>query len=558
MIKHKRIYIFKIVILAWFIERMILMVQKQLPTGFRDDIGAVAERKDDVSQYLLSLCRNRQYTKISTPLVEYKDVFNGYTLGRGQHMYEFFGGSDASVVIRPDLTMPIGRFLATTNIELPRKFYYLGDVLMKNKQHRGDINQVTQGGIEMVGYEGIDAELECFAIIKEVNESQLNNTLLLEIGDARFSHAITDALGLTDGERTDLLDALFTKYLPRYNELISEFKNNALYPFLTIWPRLFGTVHDIKDELSQVILPAGAQRILDSLMDLAGQIEATGQQVRIDVSTGPLQSYYTGLTFRGYVDGVSQYIVSGGRYDGLLSGFDGTPMPSVGMAFNIDVLTDVLMQGESNIQDNDKLRIALTKGRVEKDFIPLLESCGIDCEPLRNKARKLIISLSDSVEVILAKGPDVTTYLNNGVVDLGIVGSDVLDEQDNTSYEMLDLKTGQCQFILASLEGYNPKEGRRQRIGTKYPTITKQYFGSQDVEIIKIEGSVELAPLVGVADAIVDITETGTTLRENNLKIYDWLQPISTRLVANPLALKQKRNTIFALIDQLQSAIDKQ
>lgn len=536
---------------------MILMVQKQLPTGFRDDIGAVAERKDDVSQYLLSLCRNRQYTKISTPLVEYKDVFNGYTLGRGQHMYEFFGSSDASVVIRPDLTMPIGRFLATTNIELPRKFYYLGDVLMKNKQHRGDINQVTQGGIEMVGYEGIDAELECFAIIKEVNESQLNNTLLLEIGDARFSRAITDALGLTDGERADLLDALFTKYLPRYNELISEFKNNALYPFLTIWPRLFGTVNDIKNELSQVILPAGAQRILDSLMDLAGQIEATGQQVRIDVSTEPLQSYYTGLTFRGYVDGVSQYIVSGGRYDGLLSGFDGTPMPSVGMAFNIDVLTDVLMQGESNIQDNGKLRIALTKGRVEKDFIPLLESCGIDCEPLRNKARKLIIPLGDSVEVILAKGPDVTTYLNNGVVDLGIVGSDVLDEQDNTSYEMLDLKTGQCQFILASLEGYNPKEGRRQRIGTKYPTITKQYFGSQDVEIIKIEGSVELAPLVGLADAIVDITETGTTLRENNLKIYDWLQPISTRLVANPLALKQKRNTIFALIDQLQSAIDK-
>ena len=539
------------------IERMFTMVQQQLPTGFRDDIGAVAERKDDVSQYLLSLCRNRQYTKISTPLVEYKDVFNGYTLGCGQHMYEFFGESDASVVIRPDLTMPIGRFLATTNIELPRKFYYLGDVLMKNKQHRGDINQVTQGGIEMVGYEGIDAELECFAIIKEVNESQLNNTLLLEIGDARFSRAITDALGLTDGERTDLLDALFTKYLPRYNELISEFKNNALYPFLTIWPRLFGTVHDIKDELSQVILPAGAQRILDSLMDLAGQIEATGQQVRIDVSTEPLQSYYTGLTFRGYVDGVSQYIVSGGRYDGLLSGFDGTPMPSVGMAFNIDILTEVLMQGESNIQDNDKLRIALTKGRVEKDFIPLLESCGVDCEPLRNKARKLIIPLGDSVEVILAKGPDVTTYLNNGVVDLGIVGSDVLDEQDNTSYEMLDLKTGQCQFILASLEGYNPKEGRRQRIGTKYPTITKQYFGSQDVEIIKIEGSVELAPLVGVADAIVDITETGTTLRENNLKIYDWLQPISTRLVANPLALKQKRNTIFTLIDQLQSAIDK-
>ena len=91
-------------------------------------------------------------------------------------------------------------------------------------------------------------------------------------------------------------------------------------------------------------------------------------------------------------------------------------MPSVGMAFNIDVLTEVLVQGESNTKDNGKLRIALTKGRVEKDFIPLLESCGVDCEPLRNKARKLIIPLGDSIEVILAKGPDVTTYLNNGVL----------------------------------------------------------------------------------------------------------------------------------------------
>lgn len=116
------------------IERMFTMVQQQLPTGFRDDIGIVAERKDDVSQYVLGLCRNRQYTKISTPLVEYKDVFNGYAIGRGQHMYEFMDSSDESVVIRPDLTMPIGRFLATTNIELPRTFYYLGDVFMKNKK----------------------------------------------------------------------------------------------------------------------------------------------------------------------------------------------------------------------------------------------------------------------------------------------------------------------------------------------------------------------------------------------------------------------------------------
>ena len=111
------------------------------------------------------------------------------------------------------------------------------------------------------------------------------------------------------------------------------------------------------------------------------------------------------------------------------------------------------------------LKIALTKGRVEEQAIPLLEACGIDCEPLRNKKRKLVIPLGDDLEVILVKGGDVLTYLNNGVVDLGIVGSDVLDEQQNVGYELLDLKTGVCRFILASLAEYNlaaqlPNSGR--------------------------------------------------------------------------------------------------
>lgn len=204
------------------------------------------------------------------------------------------------------------------------------------------------------------------------------------------------------------------------------------------------------------------------------------------------------------------------------------------------------------------LSIALTKGRVEEQVIPFFEACGIDCEPLRNKKRKLVIQLGEDYKVILVKGGDVLTYLTNGVVDLGIVGSDVLEEQENTGYELLDLEVGKCQFILASLDSYNPSEGRRQVIATKYPVITQEYFAQkgQDVEIIKIEGSVELAPIIGLADAIVDITETGTTLRENNLKIYDWLRPISTRLVVSPLALKQKKQEIYSLVDRLKERVE--
>ncbi|MDQ7937895.1 ATP phosphoribosyltransferase [Lactiplantibacillus sp. WILCCON 0030] len=205
-----------------------------------------------------------------------------------------------------------------------------------------------------------------------------------------------------------------------------------------------------------------------------------------------------------------------------------------------------------------RLKIALTKGRVEQQVIPLLEQAGIDCTLIRHKQRRLIFeSLTQPYEFILAKGPDVTTFLERGAADIGIVGSDILVEHRSTQYELLDLGVGQCQFILASTADFDPEAPKRKIIGTKYPLITKRYFDQlgQDVEIIKIEGSVELAPLTGLADAIVDITETGTTLRENHLKIFDYLQPVSTRLVVNRLALKQHPAAIYDLVDRLATVV---
>lgn len=203
------------------------------------------------------------------------------------------------------------------------------------------------------------------------------------------------------------------------------------------------------------------------------------------------------------------------------------------------------------------LKIALTKGRTEKQVLPLLEASGIDCTAIRNKQRRLIFNDLPDYHFILAKGPDVLTYLNRGAMDIGIVGSDILEEQHNEQYEMLDLQTGKCHFVLASTPDFDPYQVKRKIIATKYPNITQRYFRSigEDVEIIKIEGSVELAPLVGLADAIVDIVETGTTLKENNLQVFATLQSVSTRLVVNRLALKQHQNAIQQLITNLQQAI---
>ncbi|MFB9770291.1 ATP phosphoribosyltransferase [Lactiplantibacillus modestisalitolerans] len=208
----------------------------------------------------------------------------------------------------------------------------------------------------------------------------------------------------------------------------------------------------------------------------------------------------------------------------------------------------------------ERIKIALTKGRVEQQVLPLLERAGIDCSLVRNKQRRLIFnSKTQPYQFILAKGPDVTTFLERGAADIGIVGSDILVEHQSTQYELLDLGVGRCQFVLASTRTFDPFAPKRKIIGTKYPLITQRYFDQrgQDVEIIKIEGSVELAPLTGLADAIVDITETGTTLRENDLQIYDYLQPVSTRLVVNRMALKQHQTAIYQLVDQLAAVVNE-
>ena len=184
------------------------------------------------------------------------------------------------------------------------------------------------------------------------------------------------------------------------------------------------------------------------------------------------------------------------------------------------------------------LRIALTKGRLEKDTVGLLESAGYDCTAVREKGRRLILPIGDgSIEVVLAKAADVITYVENGVCDLGVVGKDTIMENGRSFYEILDLGFGRCRFALAGKKGTDFFSGYQAKtIATKYPNVTRTFFEGKgmDIRIIKIEGSVELAPLLGLSDAIVDIVETGSTLKENGLEIIeDNVAPISARLIAN-------------------------
>ena len=207
------------------------------------------------------------------------------------------------------------------------------------------------------------------------------------------------------------------------------------------------------------------------------------------------------------------------------------------------------------------LSIALTKGRLEKAAVAMLEESGYGVEKLKDKGRALVFEdTRKDVRYFLVKANDCITYIEHGTADIGIVGKDTLMEGGSDYYEMLDLKIGKCCFILAGMKGCDPlKKSGHIRIGTKYPKVAERYFVSRgmDVEIIRIEGSVELAPVLGLCDGIVDIMETGTTLRENGLEVFDTVARISARVIVNKASFKLKRDEVMTVISDLERIVNR-
>lgn len=205
------------------------------------------------------------------------------------------------------------------------------------------------------------------------------------------------------------------------------------------------------------------------------------------------------------------------------------------------------------------LKVAITKGRVENKFCELLKNTDYDIEPIINKDRKLMIKTKDGLEIVFAKANDVLNFVNQGITDIGIVGKDTLLEcNESNYYELLDLETGKCKFCLAAYPSYKTEKFEREKkIATKYPEIAKRFFKSKNekIKIVKLEGSVELGPVIGITDAIVDIVETGNTLKSNGLEVIEEICDISTRVIANKKSVRKKTEEVYNLIDKLDDVV---
>ena len=206
------------------------------------------------------------------------------------------------------------------------------------------------------------------------------------------------------------------------------------------------------------------------------------------------------------------------------------------------------------------LNIALPKGRLGDQVYQMLENAGYGCEGYREKNRKLILENPEKgIRYLLVKPSDVAIYVEHKAADVGIVGKDILLENQPDVYELVDLQIGKCKMVVAAKNDYVEQPDRTLRVATKYVNIAKGFYGEQsrDIDIIKLNGSIELGPVLGLSDVIVDIVETGNTIRDNNLKVLEEFKDISARFIANKSSFKFQNRIITELVDQLKAGGEK-
>lgn len=541
------------------------------PEGTRDKLFEECAAEKNITDKLREIFEDRGYREVKTPGFEFYDVFASNSNYYPQEsMYTLSDSRGRLMTVRPDSTIPIARMTATKlkGSELPIKVYYSQNVFRQQPELKGKSSEIMQMGIELIGDSSYESDLEMLSTAAQTMKNVTTGNFRIELGHVGIYKLLMENLDAGFEEKESIHRYVSSKNYAALNDILDRFPKNKTANILKELPGLFGGEEALKDAMD--LTEGYDSKLTDMLAHMEKIIrslkkEGIEENVMIDFGLVNQAEYYSSLIFKGYMEGMGEPVLSGGRYDDLLSDF-GEEYPATGFALNVDLLTTGMMDSSKgnksgNNNRNGKMRVALTKGRLEDSFVEMLESAGYDCTNIRKKGRKLLLTVPGTdIEVFLAKAPDVITYVEHGVCDIGIVGKDTISEQGGTYYEILDLGIGKCKFSLATPGGEDFYDGIGTRtIATKYPKVAGDFFEKKgmDVDIIRIEGSVELAPLLSLADGIVDIVETGTTLKENGLEVIEDIKKISARLIVNITSMKMKKTEIDELTDNLKRVKDE-
>nr|WP_297171231.1 ATP phosphoribosyltransferase regulatory subunit [uncultured Agathobaculum sp.] len=536
------------------------------PEGTRDLLFASCRTLRQAERSVRDALEGCGYSEVITPAVEYYDVFSQANPELNQqNMLKIIDRSGRICVVRPDNTTPIARIAATrlADTALPVRLYYSQKVFRSVAGGHGHKGEFLQIGAELIGADGLEADQDMLSAAFRALNATGADSFRIELGHAEIYKALMEELGADDRAAEDIRRLIENKSFAALGDALARYGDCPAAKALGAMPQLFGGI-EVLDEVESLtgnVRVLGAVSYLRSLyqsLDEAG----CGSRIMIDLGLVHEMDYYTGVMFRGYIGGAGAAILSGGRYNALCAKF-GRDLPAGGFGIDIESVADSLCDARrpAAATRRDTVRIALTKGRLEQKTLALLQDAGYDISELGAGTRKLIFALPNSgIEIVLAKAADVITYVEHGVCDMGVVGKDTIMEKGGSFYEMVDLGFGKCRFALAAQKGKDVYGGYKTPvIATKYPAVTKAFFHQKnmDVETIKIEGSVELAPLLALADAIVDIVETGTTLRENGLEIVEDVAPISARVIVNLVSAKMKKPAIQKVIAALENGLKK-
>ena len=525
--------------------------------GFRDILPKEALARERISATVRDCFAEHGYLPVETPLLEDRAA-----LERGGRIkntpFQLFDADGNLLMLRPDLTLPVARLVAghVRAEKLPARFRYNAPVVREQQSLRGQPRQFTQLGVELVGTDGAAAEVEVVRLLAEALATLEVPAWRLVFGSVTPLTALLSNCSPSPEFSAQVLALVHDSDLVSLDELIDATPALKAARALRAVPRMHGGV-EVVDAIDALLAEADvppAERGCAELKALVAELSDLFGDGRASFDFSIINSfdYYTGIIFKGYAEGIAASLASGGRYDAVLANLGRPGLAACGFALSLERLQEVLgEQGESGVVTpgvrvaSRSLRIAVPKGSLFNDSLRVLEAAGLPVDELRDPGRKLIVR-ADDVEYIIVRAQDAPAFVGAGGADCGICGKDSLVEADLDLLQLVDLRYGGCRFVVAEPAANAGQADRNyewrgtERVATKYPRITQQYYDriGRQVDILTLHGNIELGPIVGMADRIVDITATGTTLRENDLVVVDDVMECAARFFAGPAAYR--------------------
>ena len=462
------------------------------------------------------------------------------------------------LALKPDVTLSIAKTAQPAPGET--LCYYYHENVYRPSAESHTFKEISQMGLEMLGAVG-EAQVQQAVCLAARSLDALGAEWVLEVSHMGYLFGLFDALGVPDAARAKLLEKLREKNAHELRAAAGAAGlADAAADILCSVLSLCGSYADTLAKAAALCRNDAMRAAVAELEALAVPLEKAGGVIRLDMTLAGEMEYYNGLVFQGYLKALPRPLLKGGRYDLLMQKF--TPgAGAIGFAVYLDELDRLsapLPPVQKNSTDRVMLNVALPKGRLGDKVYHLLAGIGYGCPEDYNATRKLVVENPEAgIRYFLVKPSDVAIYVEHGAADVGIVGKDILTEASADVYELLDTGLGKCRMCVAAPADYQDDPSRPVRVATKFVSIAKSYYASmgRDIDIIKLNGSIELAPILGLSDVIVDIVETGTTLRENGLKVVTEFMPISARFIANKASYQFKHAEMDTMLEKLRAEL---